>query len=68
MINLIFTGITMTVGGIIQIIIGIVLGIIFVFLSKRKEILAILGSGFIIIGIIQIVFGILIGAVSSYVN
>jgi hypothetical protein len=56
------------IGGIFQLLIGIIFGIIFIVLPKRKKILATLGSIFIGSGILQIVFGMILWRLSLYVN
>jgi len=66
--NIILVGAIIGIGGIFQLLIGIILGTIFIILPKRKEILAVLGSGFIVVGIVQVIFGTLFWVVNLYVN
>jgi len=68
MTNIVLVSAIIGIGGMFQLLIGIILVIIFIVLPKRKEILAAWGSGFIIIGIIQMIFGALLWVVSSYAN
>jgi hypothetical protein len=56
------------IGGLSQILIGVILGIIFVVLPRRRNNLATAASIFIVIGIFQIVFGTFLQVVGLYGN